>query len=50
MRACFWLTDSFGMLSSDTPINDQNAVPFITPSPTIGESQAPKAPLKKVCS
>lgn len=44
-----WLTDSFGMLSSDTPTNDQNAVPFITPSPAIGESHAPKAPLKKVC-
>jgi len=37
------------MLASDTPTNDQNTVPFITPSPAVGESHAPKAPLKKVC-
>lgn len=41
---------SFGMLSSDTPTNDQNTVPFITPSPAVGEGLAPKAPLKKVCT
>jgi len=38
------------MLSSDTPTNDQNTVPFITPSPAVGEGLAPKAPLKKVCT
>lgn len=37
------------MLSSDTPTNDQNTVPFITPSPAGVEGHAPKAPLKKVC-
>ena len=42
--------DSFGMLSSDTPTNDQNKVPFITPSPASVEGLAPKAPLKKVSS
>ncbi|KAJ7380485.1 anaphase-promoting complex subunit cdc27 [Desmophyllum pertusum] len=41
------LTPSFGMLSSDTPTNDQNTVPFITPSPAGVEGHAPKAPLKK---
>ena len=41
------LFNSFGVLASDSPSNDQKT--FITPSPGSGDGLAPKAPVKKVC-